>query len=135
MNIGSYLYQRSDKKKEEKKRYRTDYKESIKAMLTEIIETWNKELSQDPLMIGKIEQEFGDYSSQLTSIIARAPDDFPEDVKKEIRALTIDFDRLPYDVFIHYDDKYGDIEYVYKKCHKIKEKAEAIVERINKNYL
>lgn len=131
----SYLYQKNDKKKEGKKRYRTEYKENIKAMLTEIIETWNKELSQDPLKLIKIEREFGDYSSQLTSIIARAPDDFPEDVKKEIRALTSDFERLPTDVFIHYDDEYGDIEFVYRKCYKIREKAEAIIEKINKNYL
>ena len=128
VNMVSYKFQKREEKKEEEERSRIEYKRSIKAKLNEIIEAWNKELTQDPLKKIKIQKEFSNYSNQLTSIVARAPDDFPEDITEEIRELTVKLEELPF-LFLNYDE-YGNIEYVYRECHKIKEKAEDIREKI-----
>lgn len=88
VNIVSYKFQKREEKKEEEERFRTDYKRSIKAKLNEIIDTWDKELAKYPINQKEIQNEFDIYSKQLTSIISRAPDDFPEEVIEELRELS-----------------------------------------------
>lgn len=129
INILSDKHRKSVEKTEEGVKYRTDYKETINVKLSEIIESWDRALAQDPLNEIKIQKEFSNYASQLTHIIARAPDDFSEDVIEEIRKMTIKLEELPRLFAIYYDYEYGNLEHVYRECHKIKEKAEDIREK------
>jgi len=130
VNIVSYKFQKREEKKEEEIKYRTDYKRSLKEKLSEIIESWNRELAQDPLNKIRIQKEFSNYANQLTSIIARAPDDFSEDVIEEIRKLVIKLEELPSLFAIYYDCEYGNLEHVYRECYKMQKRAKNIRKKI-----
>jgi len=125
--IVSYKFQKREEKKEEEGRYRTEYKRSIKAKLNEIIDTWNKELAKDHIDRTKIQNEFDIYSNQLTSIISRAPDDFPEDVIEELREMSTSLRKVKGFLIAMGPENYESFK---KECQEITEKAKDIRERI-----
>lgn len=128
VNIVSYKFQKREDKKEEEERFRTDYKRSIKAKLNEIIDTWDKELAKDHINQTEIQNEFDIYSKQLTAIISRAPDDFPEEVIEELRELSTSLRRIK--SFLcsmgpeNYESFNGECQETTEKAKDIKEKIE-----------
>lgn len=128
VNIVSYKFQKREEKQEEEKRYITEYKRSIKAILNEIIDTWNKELEKNPIGQTKIQNEFDEYSHRLTSVISRAPDDFPEDVIKEVKELSASLGVLKNPVHNGIGrEKYENFK---KECQDITEKSKHVREKI-----
>ena len=117
----------SDFSIEEEERYRTEYKRSIKAKLNEIIDTWNKELAKDHIDQTKIQNEFDIYSNQLTSIISRAPDDFPEDVIEEFRELSTSLWGVKGFLIAMGPENYESFK---RECQEITEKSKDIREKI-----
>ena len=125
VNTVSYMFQKRIERKEEEEKSRIEYKRVIKAKLNEIVDTWNKELAKDHIRQTEIQNEFDIYSNQLTSIISRAPDDFPEDATEELRELSTSLRKIK--DFLRVS---GNYESFKKECREITEKAEVIREKL-----
>ena len=127
VSIVSIKYQKRIEKKEEEEKSRIEYKRSIKAKLNELIDTWDKELAKDRIRQTEIQNEFDIYSKQLTSIISRAPDDFPEDIIEELRELSASLRKIK--DFLHQSGQ-KNYEEFKKECQETIEKAKDIREKL-----
>ena len=126
VSIVSIKYQKRIEKKEEEEKSRIEYKRSIKAKLNELIDTWDKELAKDRIRQREIQNEFDIYSKQLTSIISKAPDDFPEDRIEELRELSTSLRKIK-DFYRGAGPE--NYEKFKKECQEIIKKAEVIREK------
>ncbi len=127
VSIASIEYQRRIERKAEEKKSRIKYKRDIKAKLNEIIDTWNKELAKDRIRQTEIQNEFDIYSKQLTSIISKAPDDFPIDTIEELRELSASLRKIKDFLRLSGPENYESFK---KECQEITEKAEVIREKL-----
>ena len=124
VNIASIEYQKRIERKAEEEKSIIEYKRDIKAKLNEIIDTWNKELAKDHIRQTEIKNEFDIYSKQLTSIISKAPDDFPGDTIEELRELSTSLSKIKDFPLVS-----GNHESFKKECREVTEKAEVIREK------
>jgi hypothetical protein len=127
VNIISTKYQKKIERKREEEKSRIEYKRAIKVKLNEIVETWNKELAKGRIRQIEIQNEFDMYSNQLTSIISKAPNDFPEDTIEELRDLSTSLRKIKDFLRQSGPENY---ELFKKECQEIIEKAEVIREKL-----
>lgn len=127
VNIISIKYQKKIERKEEEEKSRIEYKRAIKAKLNEIVDTWNKELAKDRIRQTEIQNVFDIYSNQLTSIISKAPDGFPEDTIGELRDLSTSLRKIKDFIRLSGRENYESFK---KECQEITEKAEVIREKL-----
>ena len=127
VNIVSYKLQKREEKKEEEERDRTEYKRSIRAKLNELIDTWNKEQVTGHINQTQIQNEFDIYSNQLTSIISRAPDDFPVELIEELRKLSASLKVIKNFISGVGHEKYESFK---GECQEITDKAKDIIRKI-----
>ena len=125
VNIISIKYQKWTERKEEEEKYIIEYKRAIKAKLNEIINTWNKEKAQNHMHYKIIQNNFDFYSEQLTSIISNSPDDFYDDIIKELGELSVSLREIK-NIRLQ-SDQY---ESFNEKCEEIIEKTEVIREKL-----
>lgn len=127
VKIFSIKYQKRIERKEEEEKSKIKYKRAIKAKLTELIDTWNKEWAKDYIDQTEIQNEFDIYSKQLTSIVSIAPDDFSEDIIEELRELSASLRKIKDSDFFF---AMGYYESSKKECQEIIKKAEVIREKL-----
>jgi hypothetical protein len=127
VSIVSIEYQRRIERKAEEEKSRIEYKRNTKAKLNEIIDTWNKELAKDRIRQTEIQNDFDIYSKQLTSIISKAPDDFPIDTIEELRELSASLRKIKDFLHLSGPENYESFK---KECQEITERAEVIREKL-----
>jgi len=94
VNIISINYQKRIEKKIEAEKSEIEYTDSLKALLNEIVETWEKELTKDYINQERIQNVFDIYSMQLTSLIARGPHNVSPDLMPKLRDLSFTLSNL-----------------------------------------
>lgn len=88
VNILSIKYQKNMDRKIEEEKAETEYFNTLNALLNEIIESWEKELTKDHVDIERVQNDFDIYSRQLTSLISRAPQKFSTEIKLKLKELS-----------------------------------------------
>jgi len=94
VNILSIKYQKNMDRKIEEEKADIKYSNSLNALLNEIIESWEKELTKDHIDRARLQNDFDIYSRQLTSLIARAPQNFSTEKISKLRELSSSLAKL-----------------------------------------